>query len=341
MAHVWLQVDTMKSNKMHTKTVLLWIILLVIALLTACGTSSTPTPSQVEAEPSQPPEATNTPEIAAEATEADNPQSTATEAPVEVATLTPTPDYSPTPDTRLDAYHWRNWPLVPEVSENARQIYLRGLEQGHDPNAFSKVGDCQSQPAVFFGIYDTADRYYLGEDYEFMQRTIDHFPGSFGRESMAVRNGLSVASVFSPLWADQEYCNSGETPIDCEFRLHNPSIVIISLGTNWQPGAELSFDEYLRELVQYAIDRNVLPILVTKADNIEGDNLLNEIIAQVAYDYDIPLWNFWAAVQHLPNHGVDPEKKGGLTYLVPEAWDIKSFTGLEALDAVWTAVSAE
>ena len=125
---------------MHTKTTILFITLLITALLAACSASSTPAPSAdsanlVETEPSQTLEPTNPPEIAATATEAEIPQPTTTEAPVEAATLTPTPDYTLTPDTRLDAYYWRNWPLVPEVSENAKQIYLHGLEQGRDPNA--------------------------------------------------------------------------------------------------------------------------------------------------------------------------------------------------------------
>ena len=32
-----------------------------------------------------------------------------------------------------------------------------------------------------------------------------------------------------------------------------------------------------------------------------------EGFAQIAYDYDVPLWNFWAAVQPLPNHGLSSD----------------------------------
>ncbi|MBW8012025.1 MAG: SGNH/GDSL hydrolase family protein [Chloroflexi bacterium] len=265
------------------------------------------------------------------------PESTQEAAPSQTATSQP--NWTPTLDTRLDPRQWRTWPAIPEVSARAVEVYIRGLEMGNDPNAFSKIGDCQSQPPVFFGIYDTADRYFLSEDYAYLQRSIDNFTGSYSRESAAVDNGLSVASVFSPLWARDESCESGENPLECEFRVQNPSIVFISLGTNWQPGSEFAFEEHLRNIVEFAIAEGVVPILVTKADNVEEDNRLNESIARVAYDYDMPLWNFWRTVQHLPNHGVDPELKGGLIYLIVEAWNIKSFTGLQALDAVWDAVS--
>ena len=247
---------------------------------------------------------------------------------------------SPTPDTRLAPTYWRQWPTIPVLNDNILQRFKNALDAGRDPTHFSVIGDCQSQPNVFFGIYDTEDRYYLGEGYEHLQVTIDYYAGNFGRQSAAVKNGLSVASVFSPLWAPAEVCTSGESPMDCELRIHNPSLVIVSLGTNWTSGASQSFEGYLRDIVDHLLANHVLPIIVTKADNIEGDGSLNLAMAQVAYEYDIPLWNFWPNVQHLPNDGIDPVRKGGYIYLVPEAWDIKSFTGLQALDAIRTTVTS-
>ncbi|KAA3644508.1 MAG: hypothetical protein DWQ07_13890 [Chloroflexi bacterium] len=261
-------------------------------------------------------------------------------------TLAPTepiptvPPGSPTPDTRLTPNYWRQWPSVPEVNGRTLEVYQSAIAAGRDTQHFSVIGDCQSQPNVFFGIYDTEDRYYFDEDYRYLQETVDYYKGNFGRQSAAVKNGLSVASAFSPLWAPADVCNSGESPIDCELRLNNPSIAIVSLGTNWTAGASQAFEDYLRDIVEHLLDNNVLPIIVTKADNIEGDGSLNLAMAQVAYDYDVPLWNFWPNVQHLPNEGIDPVIKGGYIYLVPEAWDIKSFTGLQALDAIRTAATS-
>jgi hypothetical protein len=254
-------------------------------------------------------------------------------------TVSATPESTSTPDTRLEPNYWPRWPVVPVVSPNVIHIYQRGIEMGRDPTHFSKVGDRQSQPAVFFCLINTVDRYYLSEGYEHLQETIDQFRGSFARESLAVEDGFGVTSVLLPIWANPELCEVNESPLACEIRLHSPSIIIISLGTNWKPDAERTFDDKLREIVKYTIEQGAVPILVTKADNIEGDNSLDAIIAQVAYDYDVPLWNFWNTVQHLPNHGLDQEKKGGLTYLIVEAWNIKTFSGLRALDAVWRTVN--
>jgi hypothetical protein len=36
-------------------------------------------------------------------------------------------------------------------------------------------------------------------------------------------------------WHENKFtCQSNETPLDCELRLHHPSIVIINLGTHYE-----------------------------------------------------------------------------------------------------------
>jgi hypothetical protein len=218
------------------------------------------------------------------------------------------------------------------LSATAKQIYLKGIQNGNDPSRFSTVGDCQSEPNVFMGIYAT-DRYYLGDNYQYLQETINFFQGSFDRKSLSVRDGLSAPSALTPLWADHKACDPNENPVACELRTYHPSLVFVNLGTNWKPGASAErYGAYLRQIVDLLIVQGSLPILSTKADNVEGDNSLNRETAQVAYDYDLPLWNLWLAVQYLPNHGLDSSRED--IYLTTEAWDRRNFTALELLDAL-------
>jgi hypothetical protein len=223
------------------------------------------------------------------------------------------------------------------LSEAARQVYQKGLQLGNNPHAFSRVGDCQSVPAIFMGLYDDKGRYWLGNDYAFLQETIDQFAGSFSRQSMAAKDGFGVASVLSPLRSNLEMCNSDESPIQCEFRLQKPSLVFVAMGTNWAPGAELTFEKYLRQIVEFSIQRGVVPILVTKGDDIEQDFKLNLAIAQVAYDYDMPLFNAWRAIQYLHNHGLEDN---GI-YLTIDAWNVRDFTGLQTLDTLWRGLNGK
>ena len=249
--------------------------------------------------------------------------------------LTPTPTITPTatPDTRLKPRDWAAWPVVPQVSMRAKEIYLQGVKLGITPRTFSVVGDCQSEPEVFLGIYAT-DRYYLSSDYQYLQETINYFQSSFSHKSVLVRDGLSAPSALSPLWADPQVCRSDENPVQCELRLYKPMIVFINLGTVWREGASADkYEEYLRQIVELVIASGAVPILSTKADNVEGDHSINLATARVAYDYDIPLWNFWTAADHLPNHDLDPKRND--IYLTPDAWDVRNFVAIKTLDAIW------
>ena len=241
---------------------------------------------------------------------------------------------------------WKTLPVIPTVTDTAREIYQRGLEMGNDPHAFGKVGDCQNVHSYFLGTFDTPDDYSLGEEYAYLQETIDHFAGSFIRNSEAVDNGFNVASVLSPLWSSPDRCEPDENPNQCENRHLNPSIVIISMETWWTGEDYQLYDDYLSETVEYWISEGVVPILATKADNLEGDHGINRTIAAVAQRYDVPLWNFWLAVQELPNGGL-AEDGFHLTFArnffddedrMQNGWVIRNLTALQALDAVWRGV---
>lgn len=257
---------------------------------------------------------------------------TVTETPTEV---TPEPTPIPIVDNRLPPEQWQQWPVVPELTGREKEIYLRGLSLGNDPHSFSKVGDCQAIKEVLMGIYDL-NRYNLTEADAYLQETIDNFAGSFNRDGQGVRGGFNTAAVLSPLWADPTVCQAGENPIECEDRTHNPSFVIISLEVWWEGRTVERYVEYMRQIIDFYIEQGVVPILSTKADNVEGDHRINLATAQLAYEYHIPLWNFWLAVQPMPNHGIDPNRDG--FHISYDAWTVRSYTALQALDAVWRGV---
>ncbi len=247
----------------------------------------------------------------------------------------PTSAVSPaaTLEPRTAAKYWSGWPVVPPgIAEKMKEIYRRGQALGNDPHAFSTIGDCQSVPNVFMGMYDS-DHYVLAENSGSLEETIRQFKGSFGRQSVTTRDGESVASVFSPDWADHALCQAGETPLACEFRIHKPVIVFINLGTNWRGGDPVTHKEYLQQIVDFAEEHGVIPILSSKGDNQEGGQRLNLATAQVAYDNDLPFWNFWRSIRSLPGKGLDDNRAGN--YLSTEAWGVRSYTGLQTLDAIW------
>ena len=256
--------------------------------------------------------------------------------------------YQPHTGEKLPPDQWKNWPVLPVVSQRAREIYQRGLARGNDPKRFSKIGDCQVIRQYFLGYLDDGDQTVrLGDNYGKLNAALENFRGSYTRGSEAVRTGYNVASVLSALNADPKACKAGETPLDCEFRTWNPSIVIISMET-WTPDRPTAaFEGYLRQIVDFVVSRDVVPILATKADNLEGDHSINAMIARVAAEYDLPLWNFWAAADSLPTHGLMEDGfhlTNGPSFLTGEnlktAWNVRNLTALQSLEKVWREVSA-
>ena len=240
---------------------------------------------------------------------------------------------------------WKDLPIIPTVSATALQIYQRGLESGEDPHAFSKVGDCGSTPSWFLGDFDRGPRYYSLGEYTDLEGVIQQYQGSFGRTSLAARAGFNASSVFAPIWADRTQCAADETPLACEYRIHRPSIALITLGTNdvWHQD---TFESQMRAIIEFSIQKGVLPVLATKADDDEGDGSINATIANLAQEYDIPLWNYWRAVQPLPDHGLQPDGVhitwGSNHFDDPKAmksgWAVRNLTALQVLNAVWQAV---
>jgi hypothetical protein len=322
----------MKTNK-------LLLLLSLIFLLSACSTPSWGRARSAPLPPINTPTSTPTIDLA-----------TATPDSVPIATDTPVVTNSlniqptATPTLIPDAY--KSMPIIPVVSAKMVEVYQAGLAAGRNPTHFSKIGDCQNITTYFLADFDNPKDYSLGSQYAFLQPTIDHFAGSWSRESLAVKPGLNVAAALNPFWADPKQCNPGETPIACEVRVYNPSIVTVSMEESWS-GDLVKYNMYLRRIVEYLLSQNVVPILATRAELPGSANSINEIVTRVAYDYQVPLWNFWAATNPLPSHGLtsdgfhltqardffdDPQR-------MEEGWPWRNLTALEAIDAVYRAVN--
>jgi len=270
-----------------------------------------------------------------------------TELPATAAAL-PTPTFTPKP--ALEENAWMQMPAVPSgIGDSMRSVYEKGIALGNDPKHFSIIGDCQNVSSYFLSIYDKPGEFSLGEEYAYLQPTIDYYQGSYSRKSLAVKGGFNVAAILSPLRADPKSCNQGESPLDCELRVWRPSVVFVSMETWWSEKPAQEYDKYMRRVIERILETGAVPIIATKADNLEGDNAINETIARIAYDYDLPLWNFWAAVQPLPNHGLSPDHFH-LTFArnffddpvrMKSAWPWRNLTALQTLAVVHTGLSEQ
>jgi uncharacterized protein YraI len=209
-------------------------------------------------------------------------------------------------------------PVMPTVTDRARQILAVGRNAGMRATVFSKVGDCHTDHAGFFLPYGVGE-YDLGP-YAHLQGTIDYFnfspragsTNSFVNESMAASSAFSAAAVLDPVWADPVHCQSGESPLVCEYRMIQPALALIQFGSvDMQIYNVEDFAFYVRNIVQQSIGRGVVPVLTTFPSNEqyswEKSLQMNVILLDIAAEEQVPLINFWAALRSLPNRGLEDD----------------------------------
>lgn len=311
------------------------LILTLFVFLVACSSQATPPATQPPTD--TPARAIPTPryDVPTHGPATVTPEATSTRRPASTPTVQATKVTATAEDNA-----WMSLPVRPEPGTNIQEIYQLGLTLGNDPNAFSIFGDCQAEPQEFLGVYDTDPALVASLSPE-LQETVEHFAGSFERESPTAQDGTTPGALLWDQWHRGEYgCQFGETPVDCELRIHRPSFVIIQIGSHF----ESRNTEYLRRIIDQLIENGVVPILATKADNRELDHRINRDMALLADEFDLPLWNFWVSLSNLPNRGLyvmDGRELQGAIYLNDDAKEIHRQTGLEALNIVWLMATGQ
>lgn len=277
-------------------------------------------------------------------------QATSTQTRIETAspTVTPLPTATPLAPQQVNGLGYDQIvAMSPDVIANIRAIYARGQALGRNPNAFTRLGDSTIEPPHFLKRFD--DGFYHLGDYGHLQGVINHYGGSFTHNSVAVRRGMHSWAVFDPLWASYGVCNPGEHVLDCELRRHNPSVIIVRLGSN-DRGVPDSVQRNLSRAIEYLIDNGVIPIMGTKADRFEGpSDINNQIIRQIASDYQLPLWDFDLVSTTIPGRGLGPDNVH-LNFFFAHDWrqpqgfstghGMQNLTALIALSAVWQVLES-
>jgi hypothetical protein len=280
------------------------------------------------------------------------PEDTAVTTPTNELSFVSTAEFTATetqlPDTRVvNGVQVETFIVMPDpVKVHVQEIFAQGQELGRNPRAFSKLGDSTIENPQFMTRFDDTEFTYNLAEFDYLQPVIDFYAGSFGREGAAVRRGLHTWSVFDPMWATDPECMSGETMLECEFRVWNPSILFVRMGSN-DAGIPDQVEKHLKRIVEFSLENGVIPIMGTKADRFEGSNINNQIIRRLAAEYHVPLWDFDLIAGTIPGRGLGNDRVH-MTYFFehdysdPRAYrtgnGIHTLTGLMMLEAIWLDV---
>jgi len=248
-------------------------------------------------------------------------------------------------------------PVIPTIDAgmkaNLQAILAHGLQLGNRPDVFAKIGDSiTASPNFLFALgnpaYDPGNPFFSGA-FTNIASTVNYFraqtvdasgANSFNRVSLAGVNGWSPFQELDPARdldaAHAPFALPGETPLATELRITKPGIALIMLGTNdLGAGENLAlFQAELTAVVQTVIADGVIPVLSTIPDNLlfgagaeQHVFLNNQIISDVAASLNVPLWNYWLALQPLPEKGLGPD--GGHPSAYPFGTEFFTASGLQ------------
>ncbi len=191
------------------------------------------------------------------------------------------------------------WIHVPPKSLEKLRRFVRA---GRSPRMFTVAGDSNSTwqrsiGQVAAGTFDLSDAS--------LRPVVARFDPAFVHRSIAVGGGFRTADMLAPPQPPIADCPPEEARFACELRRSNASIVFVQLGTgdrfDWH-----NFEGNLTALIEMALASNVLPVLVTKADDLEsyqgGASIgyINDTIRALAARHEVPLVDFYIATRDLP-----------------------------------------
>lgn len=315
-------------------------------LTTATATQTASPTARVTAAPTN---STGTP-ARSTATATRTPSPTATSTATGVPSITP---YPTLPPVQADGHQF-----IANITNTSREIYIQGRARGNRPDVFSKIGDSITDNYAFLNTIGWGE--YNLRGYTYLQPVIDHYSttlartsNSFSNKSLSAKGGWLVWHVLLPQYANPEVCNAGELPIQCEYRVVKPSVSLIMLGTNDVLTTPIeTYERGIRRVIEISLEYKVIPVISTippfkYRDGMDGRvQEINNLLTSLAYEYDIPLWDYWSALQPLPNYGLanDGVHPG---WAVPADFSpgyleygltMRNLTALQALDAIYRQI---
>jgi hypothetical protein len=194
-----------------------------------------------------------------------------------------------------------------------------GQAKGKRTNVFAKVGDSITESMAFLndyccGWYDLGPHKELEEVIKYFAAVhIDELPAqvnpyhtSFDRMSLVAESGAYSYSMLE----------GGAKPrLMQEIDAIKPGLAIVMFGTNDALAGEdvATYKANMKQMVTILKGEGVIPILSTIPDLMPpaqgGERVpaFNKTIRELALEEQVPLMDFWQALQPLPNKGLDAD----------------------------------
>jgi hypothetical protein len=203
------------------------------------------------------------------------------------------------------------------TAQNIQAIFARGQTLGNHALVFAKVGDSITLSSSYLyaigeGHFDLGDYAHLNAIIRYFTAVTvnDSYRNSFNHQPASAGVGWSAFHVFDVTSPKPSYCGVYETPIACEYRALKPSFSVIMVGTNdvgYRTDAQ--FESDLRRIIDFSIEKGVIPILSTIPPQIGTHNPhrvadFNQIVLALADEYHLPYMNYYDEMMRLSDWGL-------------------------------------
>ncbi len=249
----------------------------------------------------------------------------------------------------LPAADFRTLPIVPQI-DGAMQAHLQdvveaGAAQGRKLNVLAKAGDSITSSVTSNFLVPLGNAGYNPAFYGLSPDLIQTWstylapiPGgnSYSRNSLSAFPGWQSGNLVSTVASEISATQAG--------------VALLMIGTNdWAAANPDLYRSNLRQIIATYLSLGVVPIVSTIPDSYLSAttsawvSVANQVIADVAEEMDVPLWNFWLATQTLPGHGIGdtihpntaPTGGGDFSAIgLAFGYNVRNLTALQALTKV-------
>jgi peptidoglycan/LPS O-acetylase OafA/YrhL len=261
--------------------------------------------------------------------------------------------------------------VVPRIDgalrSRLRAVARVGQARGLRPDVFAKVGDSITEDPSFLTAIGCG-RAVLG-DHEELAWVIERFRrrplppeevfyapcrefNSFTRHGAAAVHGWTVDDLLARFDRPHPGCPPPyDHPVACEVHLVRPAVALVMIGTN-DTGIRADptrFAAGLRQVLVELLGEGVVPVVSTIPPRFNppgsGRRIgpYNDAIRSLARELEVPLWDYWLALDRIPNKGMSidglhPSVHGDGADLTPEGlaygYNVRNLGALQVLAEV-------
>ena len=216
----------------------------------------------------------------------------------------------------LPAASFESLPVLPfndlAPLDHARAIFAHGQRLGRDADVVLKIGDSNSSPFPISNFLAP-----LGSvTYDPLANGLYQQFASLLDTWWAFRSGFDSLAHEGPTAEPGWRTDNVLAALAGEIRATNPAIALVMIGTNDAMvfGDAKAFHDHLSLIVRQLLAAGVVPVLSTLPDSHFRSGafeptirVFNQVIANVAAHFAVPLWNLQRSLGRLPSQGLSSD----------------------------------